>query len=245
MNRWNPFYRLWELTRERRLPPSLSSAMSEHDPHHLAYLRSLTKDLDNSRNTEVPLPELEVVVVDLETTGFHPQQGDEIIAIGAVAMRGSQVLQEESFSTLVQSSRKIPPHIVTLTGITDDALASAPLPAAALSQFFQFVGNRPMVAHHSRHEREFFRTALWKTSRSRFVHRLLDTMLLIRLSSSPLGNVSLDALCAQHNITIGKRHDAYHDALATAYLWGIYLEKAIQQGFRDLQEIYQEIGNQP
>ncbi|WP_134685737.1 exonuclease domain-containing protein [Brevibacillus migulae] len=245
MNRWNPFYRLWEMTRERRLPPSLSSAMLDNDPHHLAYLRSLAKDLDNSRNTEIPLSELEVVVVDLETTGFHPQQGDEIIAIGAVAMRGSHVLRDESFSTLVQASRSIPAHIVSLTGITDEALASAPQPSAALTQFFQFVGNRPLVAHHSRHEREFFRTTLWKTSRTRFVHRLLDTMLLIRLSSGPLGNVSLDSLCALHHITIGRRHDAYHDALATASLWGIYLEKAIQQGFRDLQEIYQEIGNQP
>lgn len=244
MNRWNPFNRLWALTRESRLPASLSSAVSQHDPHHLAYLRSLAKDMKSGSKMEIPLQELEVVVVDLETTGFHPQQGDEIIAIGAVAMRGANVLPKESFSTLVQCGRNIPAHIEALTGITDDALVKAPLPAAALSQFFQFVGNRPLVAHHSRHEREFFRAALWKTSRTRFVHRLLDTMLLIRLFSAPLGNVSLDALCAMHQITIAKRHDAYHDALATAYLWGIYLERAIGLGFRDLQEIYQEIGHQ-
>ncbi len=245
MNRWNPFNRLWDLTRERRLPASLSSAMSEHDPHHLAYLRSLAKEMNTGSNIEIPLPELEVVVVDLETTGFHAQQGDEIIAIGAVAMRGSEVLREESFSTLVQASRKIPPHIQSLTGITNQDLVTAPLPVTALSQFFQFAGNRPLVAHHSRHEREFLRAALWKTSRSRLVHRLLDTMLLIRLSTGPLGNASLDALCAMHGITIGKRHDAYHDALATAALWGIYLEKAIGLGYKDLQEIYEEIGNQP
>ncbi|NGQ96654.1 3'-5' exonuclease [Brevibacillus sp. SYP-B805] len=242
---WNPLNRLWNANRENRIPSKLSSAVSGNDLKDQAFLRSLAKELHPFPNIEMPLEQLEVVVVDLETTGFYPQRGDEIISIGAVAMRGSQVLANESFSTLVNPGRAIPAHIEALTGITSQAVADAPDTLTALSRFFQFVGSRPLVAHHSRHEREFFRAALWKTSKSRFVHRLLDTMMLIRLVSRPMGNSSLDVFCAMHSIPIVKRHDAYQDALATAFLWGIYLDRAVKHGYKDLQQVYEEIGNLP
>lgn len=239
---WNPFNRLWNLTRDAGLPASLYSATTSGDPKHLAFLRSMRKDFQLQASTELPLADLEVVVVDIETTGFQPYHGDEIIAIGAVAMRGSQVLNAETFYSYINPKRVIPEQIVTLTGITNDCVKEAPDLLSTLSQFFQFVGSRPLVAHHSRHEREFFRASLWKTSRSKFTHRLLDTMLLIRLSAAPLGNGSLDALCAAHQIDIKNRHDAFFDALAAANLWGIYLNKAISLGYGTLHQVYEQVG---
>ncbi len=240
---WNAFQRMWNLYRERGVPPSFSSAVVENDPQHLAFLRSMTKAVQNADSADLPLDGLEVVVVDLETSGFHSRQGDEIIAIGAVAVCGTEVRQQERFSTLVNPKRSVPAHIQALTGLTQAQLDAAPDLVLALSRFFQFVGNRPLVAHHSRHERDFLQAALWKTGRTKLAHRLIDTMLLIRLCEGPLGDASLDALCKRHQIAIGKRHDAYHDALAAARLWAIYVERALQKGFRTLREVYQEAGS--
>lgn len=240
---WNPLQRIWNMYRESNVSASLSSAVSDSNPHHLAFLRHMNKDLQNPTSSEIPLADWEVVVVDLETTGFHASHGDEIISIGAVAMRGTEVLEEEKFSTFVQSNRALPEHIQRLTGITPEALQSAPDLITAMSQFFQFVGNRTLIAHHSRHERDFFQAALWKTSRAKFSHRLLDTMMLIRLCEKNIANSSLDSLCAQNQIEIVKRHDAFYDALATAYLWKAYLERTISLGFKNLQEVYQQVGS--
>ncbi|MFY0545188.1 exonuclease domain-containing protein [Brevibacillus sp. H7] len=238
----NPFHRLWNFSRDAGLPSTLSSPGTTADPRQLAFLRSMKKDLLQQNSGTIPLQKLEVVVVDLETTGFYPDHGDEILSIGAVAMRGSEVLQGESFYSLVNPRRGIPEHIASLTGIKPGMAEGAPELIVVLSRFFQFVGNRLLVAHHSRHEREFLRAALWKTSRAKFTHRLLDTMLLIRLLNGPLGNTSLDALCAAHQIEISRRHHAYCDAFAAAALWGIYVEKAIRQGYHDLQQVYADIG---
>ncbi|GAA4727067.1 exonuclease domain-containing protein [Brevibacillus fulvus] len=235
---WNPFQRFRTSQREDGLPDSLSTAGSNSNPGYLAFLRSLVKERQSTSTHELSLEELEVVVVDLETTGFQPYRGDEIISIGAVAMRGSHVLEEERFYSLVQPNRPVPEHIALLTGITDDDLNTAPDLPQTLGRFFQFVGQRPLVAHHSRHEREFFRAAFRKVRQAQFDHRLLDTMLLIQLSSRPLGNATLDTLCAINSIEILKRHDAFYDALATAKLWGIYLEKAWQLGYRTLADVY-------
>lgn len=240
---WNPLQRIWNLYRESNLSHSLSSAVSDSNPQHLAFLRQMNKDLHQPNSREIPLTEWEVVVVDLETTGFYATHGDEIISIGAVAMRGTEILEQENFSTFVKPTKALPEHIQRLTGITPDSLQVAPDLLTALSRFFQFVGNRTLIAHHSRHEREFFQAALWKTSRSKFSHRLLDTMLLIRLFEKNMANSSLDALCAKNHIEIRKRHDAYYDALATAHLWKIYLEKTISLGLIDLHEVYQQVGS--
>jgi DNA polymerase III subunit epsilon len=212
------------------------------DKQHLAYLRSLHKDRKQmDSGIDLPLDNLEVVVVDLETTGFSPNHGDAILSIGAVAMKGDRLLLGDSFYTLVKPNRSIPPHISSLTGITNDMAISAPELVTAMSRFFQFVGDRPLVAHHSRHEREFFRAGLWKTTRRPFTHRMLDTMLLVRLLSHSLGNGSLDALCAMHDIPISRRHHAYCDAVAAGTLWGKYLIKAKAAGYTNLREVYQEL----
>ena len=65
---------------------------------------------------DVPLP-LRLgtfVVVDLETTGTSPASGAMITEIGAVKIRGGQVLGE--FHTLVNPGSPIPPFITVLTG---------------------------------------------------------------------------------------------------------------------------------
>lgn len=243
MAKWDLFGRLRHLNRDiAGAQGEWNIGHNEGDKHHIAYLRSLNKERRQADSgADMPLADLEVVVVDLETTGFYPDHGDAIISIGAVAMKGDRLLLGDSFYTLVNPGRSIPPHVSSLTGISDEMVSSAPDLLLAMSRFFQFVGDRPLVAHHSRHEREFFRAGLWKTSRRPLTHRMLDTMLLIRLLSNPIGNGSLDALCAQHDIPISRRHHAYCDAVAAGTLWGKYLLKALDAGYTDLRQVYEAL----
>lgn len=243
MAQWELFRRIWHMSRESAGGPNgWETGHIEGDKHHLAYLRSLSKErkqADSSAN--IPLADMEVVVVDLETTGFYPDHGDEIISIGAVAMKGERLLLGDSFYTLVKPGRSIPPHIRSLTGLSNEMVQDAPELVQVLSRFFRYVGNRPLVAHHSRHEREFLRAGLWKTSRRPFTHRMLDTLLFIRLLKSTVGNGSLDALCALHDIPISRRHHAYCDAVAAGTLWGKHLALAQEAGYTNLRQVYEAL----
>ena len=71
-----------------------------------------------------PLRDLTFCVVDLETTGGSAEQGSMITEIGAVKVRGGEVLGE--FQTLVNPHAEIPPFIAVLTGITNSMVATAP-----------------------------------------------------------------------------------------------------------------------
>ena len=68
-----------------------------------------------------PLRDLTFCVVDLETTGGSAEGGSMITEIGAVKVRGGEVLGE--FQTLVNPHTAIPPFIAVLTGITDSMVA--------------------------------------------------------------------------------------------------------------------------
>ena len=56
-------------------------------------------------------------IVDLETTGHSPKNGDRIIQIAIVIMRDWQI--EKQFTTFIDPGQAIPPHITDLTQITD------------------------------------------------------------------------------------------------------------------------------
>jgi DNA polymerase-3 subunit epsilon len=93
-----------------------------------------------------PLASLCLVVVDVETTGWAPEQA-ELTEIGAVRLTGGQLTGE--FSSLVRPACPIPADITDLTGITDDMVRHAPLAGPALRAFLSFAGDCVLVAHNA------------------------------------------------------------------------------------------------
>ena len=89
----------------------------------------------------------EYVVFDLETNADRPHpSGHEIIQIGAVLVSEDGVPME--FNTLVRPQRRLPPHITELTGLAYGDLEHAPDLENALTEFFEWVNDRPMIAHN-------------------------------------------------------------------------------------------------
>ena len=89
----------------------------------------------------------EHVVFDLETNADRSHLSEhEIIQIGAVLASDEGALEE--FETLVRPQRRLPPRITELTGLEYGDLEHAPHLEGALRRFFEWVGDRPMIAHN-------------------------------------------------------------------------------------------------
>ena len=87
------------------------------------------------------------VAFDLEGNADRSDpSGHEIIEIGAVAVEGGA--ETATFTTLVRPTRPLRDFTRELTGLSDADLTSAPTLADALADFYRFVGNRPLIAHH-------------------------------------------------------------------------------------------------
>lgn len=64
------------------------------------------------------------IVVDLETTGHSPAQGDKIIEVGIVVIENETITN--TYNTLVNPNQSIPPFISQLTHIYDEDVKGAP-----------------------------------------------------------------------------------------------------------------------
>ena len=63
-------------------------------------------------------------VIDFETTGLSPVNGDRITEVAVVIVESNQVVDQ--YQSLVNTGISIPYHIQRLTGITDQMVSCAP-----------------------------------------------------------------------------------------------------------------------
>lgn len=209
--------------------------------HQTSFIRQLQKEMNEKNSLDIPLDELEVVVFDLETTGFFPEKGDRAISIGAVKMSGCSLLEKEEFYSLIKSETQLQAEITNLTNITDEQLKTAPDPSEVLLEFYRFAGSSILVAHHAKHEQSFIKKMALDSLRIRFDHRIIDTSFLFRLFNPVLKPRSLDELCHICGIEIVNRHHALYDARMAAQIWGHYLKKAQEHGYKNLREVYEHL----
>ncbi|WP_419954196.1 exonuclease domain-containing protein [Neobacillus niacini] len=206
---------------------------------NISFIRQLQKEMKENNCLDTPLQELQVVVFDLETTGFYPEKGDRVISVGAIKMNGNQLSKTETFYSLVYSPQTISDEISTLTNITNEELSSAPMASEVLLEFFKFVKNQPLVAHHAKHEQSFMQKLTWDLLKTRFEHRIIDTSFLIRLSNPLIKSIPLEDACEQCGIEVINRHHALEDAKLTAKIWSHYLTLAQSKGYKNLREVYE------
>jgi DNA polymerase III subunit epsilon len=159
--------------------------------------------------------DLSIVVVDVETTGWAPEQA-ELTEIGAVRLTGGQLTGE--FSSLVRPAGPIPADITALTGITDTMVSRAPLAGPALRAFLAFAGDCILVAHNAPFDLGFL-TAACAARGIRWPRvAVLDTAVLARLllAEQEVPDCRLATLAEYFGARTPPCHRALPDAKATA-----------------------------
>ncbi|AXI38766.1 DNA polymerase III subunit epsilon [Bacillaceae bacterium ZC4] len=210
----------------------------ETNLQHAAFLRKMEQDLKREESLSTPLQELDVVVLDLETTGFFPEKGDQILSIGAVKVHGMQIEEKHTFYSFVQYEGEIPVDVKKLTGIVEEDVRAAPPISEVLIRFYQFAENRTLVAHHANHEKNFLTKANKEHFRIPFKHRIVDTAMLFQLVQREQIAVSLDECCRFFSIPVQKRHHALEDAKMTAAIWCEYVKMFVESGYKTLMDVF-------
>ncbi|RCW45636.1 3'-5' exonuclease [Paenibacillus prosopidis] len=230
--------RMWNLYKMGGFTPAIASMLGSQNAQQMAFIRNVNKEQRKQSMLDTPLRELEVVVFDLETTGFYPTNGDEIISFGAVKLCGGELAESETFYSLVNPKRKIPKAITELTGISNEMVQDAPDLMQVLHDFMEFVGRRLLIAHAAGHDKQFLNAALWRTSKVNLNHRVLDTMMVAKWLEPKLDGYSLDELLESCCIPVTERHHALQDSIMTAKLWQNYLARILERNITTLGDLY-------
>ncbi len=161
------------------------------------------------------LPEADLVVVDVETTGWLADAA-AITEIGAIRLSPGRPAAE--FSALVNPGMPIPAAITSLTGITDAMVSDAPPIGAVLPGFLAFASGAMLVAHNAPFDVGFLTEACRRCGIGWPGRPVIDTAVLSRMLLGP-GEVDdhrLATLSSHFCARTGPCHRALADARATA-----------------------------
>ena len=174
----------------------------------------LFKFEDKSIDLDRKLSELTYTVFDTETTGLEPSRGDEIIQIGAARIVNGRLLRQETFDQIVDPEIPLKPESIPIHGITEDMVRGQPNIDVVLPAFHEFCEDTVLIAHNAAFDMRFLQLKEDRTG-IRFTQPVLDTLLLSAVVHPNQESHKLDVILERLGITIGTRHNALEDALAT------------------------------
>ena len=158
-----------------------------------------------------------LVVLDFETTGLSPNNGDRAIEIGAVRIENGQVT--DKFQSLMTPGFRINNFIERYTGISNKMLAQAEPCEEVMQRFVDFIGDDNLLAHNASFDKKFLDAELKSISRT-YSGQFICSLLVSRRINIAAPNHKLGTLISYKNIpSDGAFHRALYDAEMTAKLW--------------------------
>ena len=168
-----------------------------------------------------------VVVLDFETTGLSPDNGDRAIEVGAVLVQNNRIT--DRFQSLMNPGKRVSGFIEEYTGITNKMLSAAPPVDEVMQQFAGFLSRHHLVAHNASFDRRFLDAELQRISLKR-QQEFACSLLLSRRLNPDAPSHSLETLVRYKKLaTDGVFHRALADAEMTAHLWIGMIEELKQE----------------
>jgi DNA polymerase-3 subunit epsilon len=162
------------------------------------------------------------IVLDTETTGFDPAQGDRIIEVAAVELM-NDLPTGRTYRTLVNPLCPIGIGAQRVHGITDEMVATAPLFEEIADDLIAFLGDAPLIIHNAAFDVKFLNHELGLVGKPLIDNdRVIDTVVLAR-TKFPGAPANLDALCRRFQIPLAGR-DKHAALLDCQLLARVYLE---------------------
>jgi len=161
------------------------------------------------------------IVLDTETTGLDPNEGDRIVEIGAVEL-WNHVPTGRTYHQYIDPERSMPQEAFQVHGLGDEFLRGKPVFSAIAAEFLDFIKDAEIIIHNAAFDMKFLNAELtWVGKPTLPMDQAIDTLAIAR-KRFPGSPASLDALCRRFNIDNSARtlHGALLDSeiLAEVYL---------------------------
>ena len=165
---------------------------------------------------------MRLIVLDTETTGLSPLNGDRMVEIGAIEIHQRKISNQRIFHKYINPGRPIPKEVVRIHGIDDNKVANEKSFAEIADDFLDFIDGATLVIHNAPFDLGFIMNELRECGKRDISQTpVIDTLSVAR-KRHPHQRNNLDALCDRYNIERGHRelHGALLDSelLAEVYL---------------------------
>jgi len=159
--------------------------------------------------------DLDLAVVDVETTGLDPDT-DRVIEIGVVHMRAGEVI--DVYQSLVNPQRDLPEEVERITGIKAADVETAPTFAEVAANVRAALQGKVFVAYNLAFDRAFVRGELERCGFEWHDPRYIDPLIFVRELHKNQGSKRLGAVAARLGISLDNAHRAADDAEAAGHV---------------------------
>ena len=162
------------------------------------------------------------IVLDTETTGLSPDNGDRIVEIGCVELI-NHVPTSNTYQVYLNPEKDMDPGAEKVHGLTNEFLLDKPKFREIADSFLDFIGDSNLIAHNADFDINFLNSELVRAKKDKINNdRVVDTLKIAR-SKFPGARNSLDALCKRFFVDNSNR--SLHGALLDSELLAeVYLE---------------------
>ncbi len=159
---------------------------------------------------------MRLIMLDTETTGLSPHNGDKMVEIGAVEVCQRDMSQTKTFHKFINPGRSIPAEVVRIHGIDDARVKDEPSFKDIAQEFLDFIKGGTLVIHNAPFDLGFIMSELAECGMPN-IHDIpvIDTLLMAK-KQFPRQRNNLDALCDRFEI--GRGHRQLHGALLDSEL---------------------------
>ena len=101
------------------------------------------------------------LVLDTETTGFSPENGDKIVEIGIVELI-NHIPTQKNFHCYLNPERSVPDSAFKVHGLSYDFLKDKPVFSEIFEAMLKFIGNDKIIIHNAALDLNFLNFELSK-----------------------------------------------------------------------------------
>jgi len=154
----------------------------------------------------------EYIVIDLETTGFSPENNEIIEFAGVKVVDGRKI---ESMSILICPKKKISEEITDITGIDNNMVKNSPSIESVLPEILDYIGDSIIVGHNVNFDVNFLYEASMRVLGKPLKNDFLDTMRMSKKLYPEMPHHRLADLIKKFSVGDVVEHRALGDAEQT------------------------------
>lgn len=157
------------------------------------------------------------IVLDTETTGLNPRQGNRIIEIGCVELVNRK-LTGNNFHRYINPERDSEEGALAVHGLTTEFLSDKPKFSEIVEEFLEYIQGAELIIHNAPFDMGFLNAEfelLGRGTFNQYVGEVIDSLVQAK-ELHPGKRNSLDALCDRYEIS--NSHRKLHGALLDAEL---------------------------
>lgn len=179
------------------------------------------------------------VVLDTETTGLYPADGDRIISIGCVEIVDRRITGREYHTRLNPEGRKSHEKALEVHKIADEDLVNEPTFAVAKDELAQFLrGAQSLIIHNAPFDIGFLNAELARIGSPVKVERRFEIIDTMRIAGQAVGG-SLNRMLDQYGIDRSVRAERHGALIDSRLLAQLYL--AMTRGNEELEIAQPEV----